>query len=299
MKQADQLRTFITVAELGSFTAAAVNLGLPKANVSVAMQTLETDLGVQLFHRTTRSVRLTTDGHSALDKAKEVLAGLEEWAQLFQRDPASIKGRLRVDMPQAIARDVVVPNLPAFLERHPNLNIELGSTDRFVDVVQEGYDCVLRIGALVDSSLVARPVGKYRVINCVSRAYVQVYGKPKTLADLSRHRLVHYANKFGGPPVGFEYVDPKSGEERTIAMLGLLTVNSSAAYGAAALAGLGLVQVPEVGVRDRLQSGEFIEVLSDFRPAPLPVTCFIPRAGTCPHECACSWTGFRRYCCHA
>lgn len=282
MKQADQLRTFITVAELGSFTAAAVSLGLPKANVSVAMQTLEGDLGVQLFHRTTRSVRLTADGHSALDKAKELLSGLDEWTQLFQRDPQSIKGRLRVDMPAAIARDVVVPNLPAFLDRHPNVSVELGSTDRFVDVVQEGYDCVLRIGTLVDSSLVARSVGKYRVINCVSRSYVQVHGKPRTLADLSRHRLVHYANKFGGPAAGFEYIDSKTGEERSVAMNGVLTVNSSAAYTAAAAAGLGIVQVPEVGVRERLQSGDFVEVLSDFRPAPLPVTLLYPARRNLP-----------------
>jgi DNA-binding transcriptional LysR family regulator len=282
MKQTEQLRTFITVAELGSFTAAAASLGLPKANVSVAMQTLEADLGVQLFHRTTRSVRLTTDGHAALDKAKELIVGLDEWAQLFQRDKTSVKGRLRVDMPQAIARDVVVPNLPAFLERHPGLNVELGSTDRFVDVVQEGYDCVLRVGNLVDSSLVARTVGKYRVINCISRAYAQQYGKPKTLSDLSRHRLIHYANKFGSARAGFEYVDPKTGVERSVAMNGVLTVNSSAAYSAAALAGLGLVQVPEVGVGERLQSGEFIEVLGDFRPAPLPVSLLYPARRNLP-----------------
>lgn len=282
MKQADQLRTFIAVAELGSFTAAAVNLNLPRANVSVAMRALETELGVELFHRTTRSVKLTTDGHSALEKAKEVLAGLDEWAQLFQRDLASVKGRLRVDMPHAIARDVVVPNLPGFLERYPHLTIELGSSDRFVDVVQEGFDCVLRVGELVDSSLVARPIGKYRIINCVSRTYAQTHGKPKTLADLARHRLVHYANKFGGTPSGFEYVDPKTGEERSIAMAGVLTVNSSATYGAAAAAGLGIVQVPEVGVRERLQSGEFVEVLSDFRPAPLPVTLLYPARRNVP-----------------
>lgn len=282
MKQADQLRTFIAVAELGSFTAAAVSLRLPKANVSVAMKTLEAELGVQLFHRTTRSVRLTADGHSALDKAREVVVGLDDWAQLFQRDPASVKGRLRVDMPQPVARDVVMPSLPAFFERHPNLSLELGSTERYVDVVQEGYDCVLRVGTLMDSTLVARPVGKYRLINCVSRGYAQVHGKPKTLADLSRHRLVHYINKFGGAPEGFEYVDPQTGEERTIAMTGALTVNSSASYSAAAAAGLGLVQVPEVAVRDRLQSGEFIEVLSDYRPAPLPVTLLYPARRNLP-----------------
>jgi DNA-binding transcriptional LysR family regulator len=282
MKQAEQLRTFIAVAELGSFTAAAVSLGLPKANVSVAMQALESELGVQLFHRTTRSVRLTSDGHGALDKAKELLNGLDEWTQLFQREPSCVKGRLRVDTPVTIARDVVIPKLPTFLERYPNLTIELGSTDRFVDVVQEGYDCVVRVGTLVDSSLVARAVGKYRVINCVSRSYAQQYGKPKTLADLSRHRLVHYSNNLGASRTGFEYEDPKSGQERSVIMSGALTVNSATAYTAAALAGLGLVQVPEVGVRDHLQTGELIEVLSEFTPLPLPVTLLYPAKRNLP-----------------
>lgn len=275
MKQAEQLRAFIRVAELGSFTAAASNLGLPKANVSVAVSALEAELGVQLLHRTTRRVSLTADGQLALERARDLLGGLDEWSQMFQKD-ANVRGRLRVDMPVAIARDVVVPNLPAFLQRHPQLTLELSSTDRFVDVVAEGFDCVLRIGTRGDSSLIARRVGYYRTINCVSRAYIAAYGKPKSLADLSRHRLVHYASDFGGPPSGFDYVDAKTGAEVTIPMSGVLTVNSSAAYAAAAAAGLGIVQMPEVGITDRLRSGEFVEVLQEWRPAPLPVTLLYP-----------------------
>ncbi len=281
MNQAEKLRVFIRVAELGSFTAAAVSLGLPKANVSVAISALESELGAQLFHRTTRRVRLTADGALALERAHELLNGLDAWAQMFHKD-VNLRGRLRVDMPVTIARDVVIPNLPTFLQRHPQLSVELSSTDRFVDLVAEGFDCVLRVGARTDSSLIARPVGHYRIVNCVSQRYVAAYGKPKTLADLSRHRLVHYTTSFGQPPGGFEYVDPKTGEEHQVPMSGVLTVNAVAAYMAAAMAGFGIVQVPEVGVRDRLRSGELIEVLSEWRPAPLPVTLLYPHRRNLP-----------------
>jgi DNA-binding transcriptional LysR family regulator len=185
-------------------------------------------------------------------------------------------------MPVTIARDVVIPNLQAFLQRHPQLSVELSSTDRFVDVVAEGFDCVLRIGPRVDSSLIARPVGQYRVINCVSRAYVALYGKPKTLADLTRHRLVYYSTNFGHAPTGFEYLDAKTGTEREVAMGGVLTVNSVASYIGAAEAGFGIVQLPEVGVSDRLSSGEFVEVLQEWRPAPVPVTLLYPHRRNLP-----------------
>jgi len=281
MNQSDQLRVFVRVAELGSFTAAASNLGLPGANVSVAIQALESELGVQLFHRSTRRVRLTADGSLALERAHELLDGFDEWSHMFRKD-ANLRGRLRVDMPVTIARDVVIPNLPAFLQRYPQLTLELSSTDRFVDVVGGGFDCVLRVGPRTDSSLIARPVGHYRIVNCASREYVALHGRPKTLADLARHRLVYYAVEFGRTPTGFEYVDPKTGQEREVAMSGIVTVNSVASYVAAAKAGLGIVQLPEVGVLERFRSGEFVEVLSDWRPAPVPGTLLYPHRRNLP-----------------
>jgi DNA-binding transcriptional LysR family regulator len=275
VKQSEQLRVFLRVAELGSFTAAAASLGLPKANVSMAIQSLETELGVQLFHRTTRSVRLTSDGQSALEKAKPLVVGLDELVQLFHRDN-TVRGLLRVDLPTSIGADIVLPSLPQFLQRHPKLSVELSTTDRLVDVVAEGFDCVLRVGTLGDSSLVARSVGKYHVINCVSRGYAQTYGVPRSLSELGQHRLVHYASRFGGVPAGFEYVDPQTGQERTLPMAGVLTVNSVAAYRSAAESGFGIAQLPEASIRDRIFDGSFVEVLSEFRPAPWPVTFLYP-----------------------
>ena len=273
MKQLDAMHVFVRVAELSSFTAAAESLGLPKATVSLAVQQLENLLGTRLLHRTTRSVQMTQDGQVVFERSKDLLADMAELQALFRKEPAAVTGRLRVDMPIAIARDLVIPNLSAFLRQHPALELELSSTDRRVDLVREGFDCVLRVGALLDSSLIARPLGHYRMINCASPAYIAAYGLPTSLADLSQHRLVHYLANFGGRDPGFEYVDPEApGTVCHIAMGGVLTVNNSEAYTAACLAGVGIVQSPEPGMRRYLASGQLVELLPDYRPAPMPIS---------------------------
>ena len=208
MNQIEALQIFVRVAELSGFSAAAESLGVPKATVSLAVQQLESQLGTRLLHRTTRKVQMTQDGLVVFERSKDLLADMEELQGLFHKEPAAIRGRLRVDMPIALARDLVMPNLPAFLKQHPQLELELSSTDRRVDLVREGFDCVLRVGALGDSSLIARPVGAYRMINCVSAGYVAEYGKPETLADLAHHRLIHYVGNFGSRSPGFEYAEP-------------------------------------------------------------------------------------------
>lgn len=174
-------------------------------------------------------------------------------------------------MPQSIAQDLVLPALPAFLARHPGLEIELSSVDRRVDLVGEGFDCVLRVGQLAESSLIARPLGRYRMVNAASPAYLDAMGRPRTLDDLDHHRLVHYVPGLGGRPDGFEYVDA-DGTVRSRPMAGALTVNTTAAYSAAALAGLGLIQVPEAGIRAHLKSRRLVAVLPRWRAAPMPVS---------------------------
>ena len=273
MNQLDAMQIFVRVAELSSFTGAAESLGLPKATVSLAVQQLENLFGTRLLHRTTRSVQMTQDGLLMFERSKDLLADIAELQALFRKEPAAVAGRLRVDMPIAIARDLVIPNLAEFLRQHPALELELSSTDRRVDLVREGFDCVLRVGALLDSNLIARPVGHYRMVNCASPAYIAEYGLPTALADLSHHRLVHYLANFGGRDPGFEYVIPEAPDMvRHIPMGGVLTVNSSEAYTSACLAGLGIVQSPEPGVRNHLASGQLVELLPGYRPAPMPVS---------------------------
>lgn len=270
------MRVFLRVAELSSFTAAAGSLGMPKASVSTAIQQLEAQLGTRLLHRTTRRVMLTQDGQLFFVRAQELVHDLDDLTSLFQGEGEALRGRIRVDMPVGAARDVIIPALPELLAKHPELELELSSTDRFVDLVREGFDCVLRVGPRGDASAIVRTVGHYRVISCASRDYLERHGTPDSLDELAGHRLVHYASSFGGQPDGFEYVDPESGQAESIPLRGSITVNNATAYAAACRAGLGIIQVPEVGVRTWLERGELVELLPAYRPAPLPVSLLYP-----------------------
>ncbi|MFT3847306.1 MAG: LysR family transcriptional regulator [Propionivibrio sp.] len=276
MNQLEAMQVFVRVAELGSFTQAAESMGLPKARVSDAVQQLEALLGTRLLHRTTRRVQMTQDGQIVYERSRDLLVDFEEMQTLFRDDRSGLRGRLRVDMPLAVARDVVLPRLPEFLHEHPALEIELSSTDRRVDLIREGFDCVLRVGTLADSSLIARPIGEYRMLNVASPTYLERYGTPRTIADLAGHRLIHYVATLGGRSPGFEYVDPTA-PAGTMAtafqpMAGALTVNNSDSYLGACLAGLGIIQSPEIGLRRWIDEGRLVVVLPDHRPSPMPVS---------------------------
>lgn len=268
------MQLFIRVAEQQSFTRAAESSGLPKGSVSRQIQALENELGTRLLHRTTRRVHLTQDGMVYYERAKDLLANLEELDGLFLHDPSSISGRLRVDMPVAMAKNLLIPRLPAFLQQYPGIELELSSSDRLVDVIREGFDCVVRVGTLKDSGLIARPLGKLAVINCASPDYLARFGYPQTLDDLSSHAVVHYAHNLGSRPPGFEvWLD---GQTQWVKTGGILTVNSTETYNAACLAGLGIIQAPRVGLREALRARKLVEILPQYRAAPMPVSLIYP-----------------------
>ena len=270
MDRIEAMRIYSRVAELGSFTATADSLGILKSTVSNAVQQLESALGTRLFHRTTRKVQMTQDGQAYYERCKDLLADFEELNALFAAGGQSgLPGRLRVDLSLAIARDIVVPRLPEFLAQHPQLEIELSSTDRRVDLVREGFDCVLRVGTIGDQSLIAVPLGAYAQINCASRDYLERHGTPRTLADLAAHRLVHYTQTLGTRPSGFEYMDA-DGDIAYVPMQGIVTVNNSDAYREACRAGLGIIQAPRIG--KYLTDNTLVEILPDFRPPALPIS---------------------------
>lgn len=280
MDKIEAMQIFLRVAELGSFTQAGENLGIPKNTVSTAVSQLENHLGSRLLHRTTRKVQMTQDGQAFYERSKDLLADFDELVSLFQTGTTHVAGRLRVDMASGIARRLVIPHLPAFFAQYPNIEVELSSTDRRVDLVREGFDCVIRIGALTDSGLIARPLGQLNLINCASLAYLQRYGTPQTLDDLSHHHLVHYVTSFGSKSVGWEYFD---GEKNSILkMPGILTVNSAESYTAACLAGLGIIQTPQSAVQQYLESGELVEILPRYRPQPMPITLLYPHRRNLP-----------------
>jgi DNA-binding transcriptional LysR family regulator len=270
-----ELRIFATVAELASFSRAAEQLGLAKGRVSTSVRQLEAQIGARLLQRTTRSVRLTPDGERFLHRCKELLTEAEQLQAMFQPASAGLTGRLRIDLPNRLARDVVLPRLPEFLAMHPLLEIGISTTDRRVDLVHEGFDCVLRVGALVDSDLVARPLGFLRTRNVASPAYLRAHGTPRTLADLARHRVVHYMPSLNAQGASWDYVDA-DGERRALPMRADVTVNGTDAYQAAALAGLGLIQAPALGVDALIAAGQLVAVLPEFIAPAMPVSLMVP-----------------------
>jgi DNA-binding transcriptional LysR family regulator len=275
MKDLNAIRIFIKVAQLSSFTKAATSLNLPKSSVSQAVTLLEKTLSTRLLHRTTRSVNMTSDGELFYNRAVDILNDTDDLKNLFTSKNKSLTGRIRVDMPQAISRDTIMPNLHLFLKKYPALEIELSSSDRRVDVIQEGFDCVIRVGELNDSSLIARPLGSFKVLNCVSQSYIKNYGKPKTLDDLTSHYIVRYSQTLGVLDPGFEYVNANN-QLQSIAMKSQLTVNSSEAYLNAALNGFGLIQTPIHGVSKYLESGELVQVLPQYAMPNLPINILYP-----------------------
>jgi LysR family transcriptional regulator, regulator for bpeEF and oprC len=263
-------RVFARVVECANFTRAADTLGLPRSSVSAAVQELEGRVGARLLHRTTRSVSLTQDGAALYERCLRLIADVEETENLFRHSAVGPSGRLRVDVPGRIGRLIVAPALPAFLAAWPKIDIELGTTDRAVNFVEERIDCALRVGPLHDSSMIARPVGNLTLINVASPDYLARHGTPRTPADLAAHWAVQYASPSSGRIAPWEW---REGEAtRTMAVPGRVTVNNAEAYIACCLAGLGLIQIPAYDVQTHLRAGELVEVLGAQRAAPMPMT---------------------------
>lgn len=275
MKNLEALAIFVRIAEMGSFTHAAESLGIQKGRASNVVRELEAQLGVRLLHRSTRTVQLTEDGRSFHARARALLADAEELGAMFAGSEEAPAGRLRIDLPTEFARATVLPALPAFMDRYPEIELELSSTDRRVDLIQEGMDCVLRVGAIVDETLVARRLGAVRMVNAASPAYLARHGVPRTLEDLlaQGHRMVHYTPALGSRPSGWEY--PAGQAHAVLALPGSLSVNNVQTYHGAGLAGLGLIQAGLWSLKPYLLSGELVEVLPDLRPKSLPVSIVV------------------------
>lgn len=274
MDKITTMQVFVRVAETGSFTKAADGLGLPRATVSAAVQQLEASLATRLLHRTTRRVHLTQDGAALLERCRNLLADIEEMEGLFRQTPARIAGKLKVDVPSRIGRRIIAPALPGFFARYPDIELELGATDRSIDLILEGVDCVVRVGQLDDSSLVARPLGRFDLINCASPQYLAKHGQPDTPKDLANHWAVNYASPTTGRVAAWEYFE--NGERCTATLRSQVTVNNAEIYLACALAGLGLIQIPAYDVHDLLKAGELVEVLPQARAEPMPVYALYP-----------------------
>lgn len=281
MEYCEKIRVFIRIADMASFTRAAESLGIQKGRASAVVRELEAELGTRLLHRTTRAVRLTDEGRAYCERATNMLAEFDDLQHMFHDLHRNVSGRLRVDLPANMVSEIVMPALSTFIKAHPNLKFEISGTDRRVDVVKEGFDCVLRVGAIGDDSLVARRLGELRMLNAASPAYLASYGAPSSLEDLLKnHTIIHYSATLGARPYCWEYFDGK--HNQAFAVPGAIQLNNVAAYEAAGVAGLGLIQAPLADIGRHIKSGALVEILPDFPPPPLPVWFIVGHSRNIP-----------------
>ncbi|WP_321920534.1 LysR family transcriptional regulator [Paraburkholderia tropica] len=274
MDRIDLFRVFTRVVECANFTRAADTLGMPRSSVSAAIQELENRIGTRLLNRTTRKVTTTQDGAAFYERCQRLIADVEETENLFRSADFTSAGTLRVDMPGRIGRLIVAPALPAFLDAYPQIDVSIGATDRPVDLIEERIDCALRVGTLNESELIARPIGTLPLINVASPAYLARHGIPRDPGDLARHIPIGYASPSSGRLAPWEWVDDDVNRELSIK--GRVTVNNAEAYIACCLSGLGLIQIPAYDVEAHIRAGELVEVLPEYRAAPMPITLLYP-----------------------
>lgn len=276
MDRLQAMQVFTRVVDTNSFTKAAETLDLPRASVTTIIQNLEAYLGVRLMHRTTRRLSLTPDGAAYYERCIRILADVEETESSLQNGSKKPHGKLRVDMPGSIGRMIAIPALCEFHQRYPDIDLQLGLSDRPVDLLQEGVDCVVRVGALQDSSLVARRIGLFEGVTCASPDYLERAGEPRTLEELSRFKAVNYFSSRTGRILDWAFL--VDGKEVEIKMNGAISVNDADAYVTCALEGFGLIQPALFMVMPHLRSGALKEVLPDWKPLPMPISAVYPHS---------------------
>ncbi|BET10264.1 LysR family transcriptional regulator [Pandoraea sputorum] len=274
MDRLQAMQVFTRVVEANSFSRAADNLGLPRTSVTTIIQNLESHLGTRLLQRTTRRLNLTPDGAAYYERCLRILADIEETESSFRESSQRVRGKLRIDMPGSLGKLVVLPSLCEFHDRYPEIELMVGMGDKPVDLIQEGVDCVLRVGTLQDSSLVARRVGMFQSLTCASPAYLERMGMPHTLDDLQRHTAVHYFSSRTGRVIEEQFV--VDGKEVEIHMQGSVAVNDAEAYLQLGLSGFGTVQLARFMALPYLQSGQLVEILHQWKPPPMPISAVYP-----------------------
>jgi LysR family transcriptional regulator for bpeEF and oprC len=274
MDRLQAMKVFTKVVETSSFTRAADVLDLPRASVSSIVQQLEAHLKIRLLQRTTRRLSLTPDGASYYEHCIRILADIEETESSFSGVNNAPRGKLRVDMPGALGRMVVMPKIREFYARYPDIDLMVGFGDKPVDLIKEGVDCAIRIGALQDSSLVARRVGVFQAVTVASPDYLTRYGIPNTLEDLDDHVAVNYF--WGRTGRVMELTFDVDGRPTKVKMKGHIAVNDAAAYVESGLEGIGIVQAPRFMALPYLKSGQLVEILPERKPLPMPISVIYP-----------------------
>ncbi|MDQ2080747.1 LysR family transcriptional regulator [Xanthobacteraceae bacterium Astr-EGSB] len=274
MDRLEAMSVFIRVVEAGSFAGAADGLGMPRSTVTTAVQALEGHLKVRLLNRTTRKLSPTPDGEAYYERCRHLIADLEDLESSLAEASRKPRGQLRVDAPANIARPLLIPEIGAFHARYPDVELIFGLSDRRIDLVAEGLDCVIRIGEMEDSSLISRRVGTYHRVACASPAYLSRYGEPRDMDDLRRHKAVNYISWRTGRVFPWEFVVGSTNVD--VRMRGPIAVNDADAYVACGLQGLGLIMPPLFMARGHLDSGALVAVLPHHTLRSLPISIVYP-----------------------
>jgi DNA-binding transcriptional LysR family regulator len=272
MDRIDAMQAFIAVADLRGFAPAARKLGLSPSGVTRLIAALEERLGARLLQRTTRSVALTDAGARYLERARRILADVEEAETSIQNERTRPSGRLVVSAPIGFGRLHVSPVMSEYLKRHAEVSGELRLTDRMVNLVEDGVDLAVRIGHLADSSLVARHVGEMRRIVVASPGYLKAHGEPKTPEAVTSHQTI----QFGGAAASPDWRFVRDGNEVRITPEPRLTTNSSDAAIGYAVRGGGLTRVLAYQAADAIKAGRLKILLAKFEPPALPIHIVYP-----------------------
>lgn len=276
MDRFDALQAFSRVVEAGSFTKAAHTLHMSKTTVTQLVQQLEARLRVKLLHRTTRQVKITPDGAAYYERVVRLLADLEDADTSLSSALAAPKGRLRVDVPSPLARFILMPALPAFHERYPDIQIDMGVSDRVVNLIGDNVDCVLRGGEVTEPSLVVRRVGDLRLGVYAAPAYLQRAGQPAHPGELqdAHHRTVGFLRSRSGTvaPITMQ----RDGQQLEIHGRHVVTVDDGNAYLAAGVAGMGVLWLPQYMVPTHVAQGELVPLFEDWQIEPMPMYVAYP-----------------------
>lgn len=276
MDRLKAMQVFVRIVEANSYTKAAETLDLPRAALTATIKKLEAFLGTQLLQRTTRRLSLTPDGADYFKKCLDILQAVDDAEGTFRgQSAARPKGRLRVELPGAVGRNLVMPHIGAFCRDYPEIDLVISLSEQVKDLTREGLDCALRVGDLQDSSLIGRRIGSMGFLTCASPAYLAAHGVPRTLEDLHAHRRVtHFSGRTGRP---FEWDFVADGSVVTMAVRGAIAVNDPDAYIICALQDMGLIQAARYQVRHHLASGALVEVLHEMPPTPMPISLLYPQ----------------------
>lgn len=277
------MELFVRVVETGSFTAAASALRLSRTRATTEIQQLEAHLGVRLLQRTTRRVAPTGDGTVYYEEVRRLLRELRELEAGLAGSVVTARGRLRVDVPAAAGRHVIGPALPRFLEGHPEIVVELGSTDRPVDLVAEGVDCVVRGGEVHDETLVGRRLADLPVVTCAAPAYLARRGTPRSPHELDGHVFVNFFSARTGRVFEVDWAPAEGGERIELWPSHVVAANDAGTFLSLVVAGLGIAQTPlSPGVRECIRRRELRLLFPGWRPDPLPTHVLYPETRVVP-----------------